>query len=177
MKIRIKAILYNENLRKARLDAGYSTIALLSKVSGLHPSYLSGLETMRNYPGIKALQKLSALLEKDPEYLFPELSKKISQKLKGIKELSFTREIDERFIVDKEAVKEGVKLALDDLPKKEKFVIEARFGIIDGKERTLEEIGNKLGTTREMVRQTELRALRKLKHASPQNGLKELANV
>lgn len=53
---------------------------------------------------------------------------------------------------------------LDTLTSKEKAVIQLRFGIDSGQERTLEEVGRLLGITRERVRQLEFRALKKLRH-------------
>ncbi len=53
---------------------------------------------------------------------------------------------------------------LDTLTEKEKAVVQLRFGIDSGQERTLEEVGRKLGITRERVRQLEFRALKKLRH-------------
>lgn len=59
---------------------------------------------------------------------------------------------------------------LDTLTAKEKAVIQLRFGIDSGQERTLEEVGRLLGITRERVRQLEFRALKKLRH--PERAVK-----
>ncbi len=54
--------------------------------------------------------------------------------------------------------------ALSKLPRKERFIIELRFGLVDGQDRKLEEIGREFRLTRERVRQIEDRGLAKLQH-------------
>ena len=67
-------------------------------------------------------------------------------------------------VVDYSFLKDDVQQALKCLNKRERFVILNRFGFVDGREKTLEEVGNKLGVTRERVRQIESKALRKLRN-------------
>jgi RNA polymerase sigma factor (sigma-70 family) len=55
---------------------------------------------------------------------------------------------------------------LDSLTPRERRVLQLRFGLIDGHQRTLEAAGKRFGVTRERVRQIEGRALRKLRHSS-----------
>jgi RNA polymerase primary sigma factor len=55
---------------------------------------------------------------------------------------------------------------LDSLRPRERRVLQLRFGLIDGHQRTLEEVGKRFGVTRERIRQIEAKALRKLRHAS-----------
>ena len=66
-------------------------------------------------------------------------------------------------IVEKIALREEITKALAELTDKEREIILRRFGFIDGKIYTLEEIGNMMGITRERVRQIEMKSLRKLK--------------
>jgi RNA polymerase primary sigma factor len=65
---------------------------------------------------------------------------------------------------------------LDTLSGRERRVIQLRFGIIDGQERTLGEIGRRFGLTRERIRQIEAKALRKLRHESRSAKLRTYLN-
>jgi RNA polymerase primary sigma factor len=59
-----------------------------------------------------------------------------------------------------------VEDVLDTLSPRERRILTLRFGLVDGRERTLEEVGKRLGVTRERIRQIEGKALRKLRHPS-----------
>lgn len=61
-------------------------------------------------------------------------------------------------------LKEGVRLGLETLSKREADILKMRYGIGEGRESTLEEIGDKYGLTRERIRQIESKALWKLKN-------------
>jgi RNA polymerase primary sigma factor len=63
-------------------------------------------------------------------------------------------------------MKEQIAEALGKLAERERKIIELRFGLLDGKYRTLEEVGREFGITRERIRQIEAKALRKLRHPS-----------
>lgn len=68
--------------------------------------------------------------------------------------------------VEKKVLKELINNILDTLTEREEKVIRLRFGLNDGRERTLEEIGQEFGVTRERIRQIEAKALTKLRHPS-----------
>jgi len=70
-------------------------------------------------------------------------------------------------------LKEQLKWALHTLTPRERRVIELRFGLEDGRARTLEEVGREFNVTRERVRQIEAKALRKLRHPSRSRRLKD----
>ena len=65
---------------------------------------------------------------------------------------------------------------LDTLTPREKKVLELRFGIVDGRTRTLEEVGKEFNVTRERIRQIEAKALRKLRHPSRSKKLRDFLN-
>ena len=62
---------------------------------------------------------------------------------------------------------------MDTLTGREKKVLELRFGLADGRTRTLEEVGQEFNVTRERIRQIEAKALRKLRHPSRSKKLKD----
>ena len=66
-------------------------------------------------------------------------------------------------VVEQNALKEDLICMISQLKERERDVVKLRYGFIDGDKKTLEEIGNIWGVTKECIRQTELRALRKLK--------------
>ena len=73
-------------------------------------------------------------------------------------------------------LKEQLMEVLDTLTPREKKVLELRFGINDGRTRTLEEVGKEFNVTRERIRQIEAKALRKLRHPSRSKKLKDFLN-
>lgn len=88
------------------------------------------------------------------------------------------------FIEDEEALapaeaassmllKEQLEEVLDTLTPREEKVLRLRFGLDDGRSRTLEEVGQEFGVTRERIRQIEAKALRKLRHPSRSKKLKD----
>ena len=70
-------------------------------------------------------------------------------------------------------LREQLEGVLDTLNPREKKVLRLRFGLDDGKQRTLEEVGQQFGVTRERIRQIEAKALRKLRHPSRSKKLKD----
>ena len=73
-------------------------------------------------------------------------------------------------------LKEQLMTVLDTLTPREKKVLELRFGILDGRTRTLEEVGKEFNVTRERIRQIEAKALRKLRHPSRSKKLRDFLN-
>ncbi len=73
----------------------------------------------------------------------------------------------------REMLREQVKNALAVLSDREREVLEMRFGLLDGKDHTLEEVGQQFNVTRERIRQIEAKALRKLRHPTRSRYLRD----
>jgi len=73
-------------------------------------------------------------------------------------------------------LREQLEEVLETLAPREKKVLELRFGIVDGRTRTLEEVGKEFNVTRERIRQIEAKALRKLRHPSRSKKLRDFLN-
>ena len=91
------------------------------------------------------------------------------------------------FIEDKDAVspneyatnqllKDEINLVLEGLTEREEKVLRLRFGLYDGRTRTLEEVGKEFNVTRERIRQIEAKALRKLKHPTRSKRLRDFVD-
>jgi RNA polymerase primary sigma factor len=73
----------------------------------------------------------------------------------------------------RQLLKEQIRGALSVLNSREREVLEMRFGLSDGQEHTLEEVGKHFGVTRERIRQIEAKALRKLRHPNRSHPLRD----
>jgi RNA polymerase primary sigma factor len=73
----------------------------------------------------------------------------------------------------RELLREQIRTVLGFLNDREREVLEMRFGLSDGKDHTLEEVGKSFGVTRERIRQIEAKALRKLRHPSRSKSLRD----
>jgi RNA polymerase primary sigma factor len=75
-----------------------------------------------------------------------------------------------------ELLREQLNEVLRTLTPREEQVLRLRFGLEDGRQRTLEEVGQQFNITRERIRQIEAKALRKLRHPSRSKKLKDYLN-
>ncbi|MDK2951002.1 MAG: polymerase primary sigma factor [Kosmotogales bacterium] len=74
-------------------------------------------------------------------------------------------------------LREQIDQILDTLSPREAMVLKMRYGLLDGKTKTLEEVGQFFNVTRERIRQIEVKALRKLRHPSRSKALKALMGL
>jgi RNA polymerase primary sigma factor len=77
----------------------------------------------------------------------------------------------------RQLLKEQIRSALGVLSDREREVLEMRFGLQDGQDHTLEEVGKHLGVTRERIRQIEAKALRKLRHPTRSRQLRDYLEI
>jgi RNA polymerase primary sigma factor len=73
----------------------------------------------------------------------------------------------------RDMLREQIKQALEGLQERERQVLELRFGLVDGKDHTLEEVSRYFNVTRERIRQIEAKALRKLRHPARSRPLRD----
>ncbi len=73
-------------------------------------------------------------------------------------------------------LKKEIDEILSTLSEREEMVLRMRFGLLDGRTRTLEEVGKEFNVTRERIRQIEAKALRRLKHPQKLKRLKDFKN-
>jgi RNA polymerase primary sigma factor len=73
----------------------------------------------------------------------------------------------------RQLLKEQIDAVLSTLSPREQRVLQLRFGLEDGRSRTLEEVGKEFSVTRERIRQIEAKALRKLRHPSRSRRLRD----
>jgi RNA polymerase primary sigma factor len=76
-------------------------------------------------------------------------------------------------VASRQMLREQMEDVLDSLSGRERRVLQLRFGLEDGRQRTLEEVGKEFGVTRERIRQIEAKALRKLRHPTRSRKLRD----
>ncbi len=76
-------------------------------------------------------------------------------------------------IVTQNLLREHLELVLARLPEREAHILQLRYGLLDGETHTLEEVGQRIGVTRERVRQLEAQALNRLRHSSAHQLLQD----
>ena len=141
---------------------------------------------------MKRVLKEGGALPPDLQKRWETVSQKVKNILKSAEEpISLEKPVGDEdsgqlgdFIEDYEAVepmdaasrdmlREQVQNVLGALTERERQVLELRFGLIDGKDHTLEEVSNYFNVTRERIRQIEAKALRKLRHPTRSRELRD----
>lgn len=154
----------------------------------LESGFLSEEDTIE----IQHCQKMKIPLDNDLQVRWTAASAKVQRILQSAEEpVSLERPVGDEdssqlgdFIEDddalepmdaaaREMLREQVQSALGGLSERERQVLELRFGLIDGKDHTLEEVSRYFNVTRERIRQIEAKALRKLRHPTRSRHLRE----
>ena len=193
----LRQVLYNRPLRVARLRCGLTQgqLAELVQVAG---KAITAFETFRSYPKPQVAQAIAEVLSVGVEVLFPAWLKECRRKRTpsiltdahfSLDEALALGRIDPETMcvesqttpfmlpspedeVERSDLQQKLGEVLHTLTPRERRVLIIRFGLEDGQSRTLEEIGQSLGVTRECIRQIESKALRKLRHPSQSRKLK-----
>ncbi|MGB9680327.1 MAG: sigma-70 family RNA polymerase sigma factor [Thermoanaerobacteraceae bacterium] len=155
----------------------FDKIGKVLKMSYLHPEY-SFKELFREIKGGNVTESE----ENDFVYIMENVLSPVSLNYlineNGDTELIefVTYEGDSDFVeneVEDKLLRETLNLVLSTLKEREKSVLQLRFGLDDGQEKTLEEIGKIFGVTRERIRQIESKAIKKLRHHTRSRILKD----
>ena len=109
-------------------------------------------------------------LSQDPISLEAPVGEDDSQLGDFIEDENADRPVD---VAARSMLSNDVLEALDELNDREKEVVRMRFGLIDGRARTLEEVGREFGVTRERIRQIESKTLAKLRHPQRSEKLRD----
>jgi len=152
----------------------------------------SGLMTEADLQAINTAKTEGTPLDRDVQRRWTWAAAKVQRILQSAEEpVSLERPVGDEdssqlgdFIEDDEALepmdaaaremlREQVQSALAALSERERQVLELRFGLIDGKDHTLEEVSRYFNVTRERIRQIEAKALRKLRHPTRSRHLRE----
>lgn len=198
---RIKALLKNNRLLAAiEREFPGLTLKAVARACRISPTGLSALVAMRRWPGCQwtlkgrdscgngcidgwspTAWKLATILRDAPAYLF-------DRDLYGIAPTPIVLAIDRpaleatgmlalpaspEELANVVERSEAVHAALGTLTPKEAMVLRRRFGLDDGREHSLDDVGITMAVTRERVRQIEARALRKLRHPTRSKKLRD----
>jgi DNA-directed RNA polymerase sigma subunit (sigma70/sigma32) len=163
----VKISVRNARLLRAMKAAGYATQADLARAMGKHVTHVNSLFTFRKSPLLEdgewseLAMDISSMLHLEPEDLWPAELARFRMKKNSREVLMSSDEVRSiaapcKMEVDRVALGK----LIGTLPPRHKSVIEARFGLVDGAEATLEDIAKEQGVTRERIRQQEMKAFR-----------------
>lgn len=182
------------NLFVQRIEqAGYKTVGEFCRIHKLNQSDLGEVIAMKISPLMSngkfrvQIEKAADILECMPEDLFTE--KQLDMAIKTNKHCLLVNEAEMKYMLETNQPQKMLEQTVHDeqknklleetlksIPLKEQKILRLRFGLDDGIEHTLEEIGQEFGCTRTRIRQIEARALRRLRHPSKSDPLREFIN-
>jgi len=192
MDFRVDIKVRNENILHIIEKNGYKTVGEFCRTNNImkHVSRIGSLVNFKESPLMTNgefwpfICEIADLLMCSPEDFFSD--SQLTMELATNKKTLLIREAEVKMlaesynttplleeIIDKEKVKNMIEDALESLTPREKKVLIMRFGLNGGNDHTLEEVANVFDVTRERIRHIEAKALRKLRHPSRSEGLKE----
>jgi RNA polymerase sigma factor (sigma-70 family) len=178
----------NDSLRDRRLSFDYS-IKTLAILVGVSSPTINAYERLRAYPSEGVEVKIAEVLKCDREEIFSENIRKLTRALyyvrrkkiiagkkrfddalnhsiplnEGHKEELFYYPRDIRLFDEDNLIRQKIINALGTLDETKLFILKYRFGLFDGKEYSLKEVGDMLGCSKENIRTHQNRALSQLK--------------
>jgi RNA polymerase sigma factor (sigma-70 family) len=172
---------FNWRLRRAREAKGWSRAELARQI-GLSPGVVGDAERLRPVSDASR-EKMALALGVPEDILFPGEIDKLPKDGPPQIEISLTREdvtslaepdanLDMIECAERQELRSQLVSAVEQLPARERRVIEQRFGLIDGQPRTGSEIAEAEGVTPVRIHQIEQRALRLLRHPSRGRALR-----
>lgn len=189
--VRLRLITHSARLVDARKERGMTQPDIALAI-GIHLYRISGIETLKVIPTAEEMVKFARVLEKPIDYLFPvellsaveagvflrrkaELTAPQVISLTEAYQLQLAYDGEDEMVksVDRKLLAERVSEVLETLKPRERWVLQLRFGLKDGRSRTLEEVGREFNVTRERIRQIEGKALRLLRHPARSRKLKD----
>jgi len=192
--VRLRLLVSNDRMRSLRRELGW-TQQQLAQYSGIYFYRIQEIERLIGLPTEIERETIADLLGKPVDYVFPESildavrqetfrvrEKKISEPLVMSLNEAISRNLlpagedptDEACdVIDKELLKKQVQEVLTTLSPREQKVIKLRFGLEDGCERTLKQVGKELNRSTQSVLVVEHKALSRLRHPSRSRKLKD----
>lgn len=163
----VKISVRNARLLRAMKAAGYKTQAQLARAMNTQTSSVNALFTFRMSPLLQdgewseLAMDISSMLHLEPEELWPTELARFRMKKNSREVLMSSDEV--RSIAapcSMEVDRVALNKLIGTLDPKKRHIIEARFGLVDGAEATLEDLAKEQGVTRERIRQQEMKAFR-----------------
>lgn len=182
--IRIKV--YNATLRNALTETGKPFYQIATEL-GIEYTTFSAYINLRKYPTLEHAAVICAYLERPIDEVFPEhllhapksetvrleLSQEEYKKLRAQGGFTNPWGLERMALAEGNAgLEDELKASMATLTAREQRVLTLRFGLKDGRSRTLEEVGREFGVTRTRVSQIEAKALRKLRHPNRNERLR-----
>ena len=187
----LKLLTRNTRLVATRQDKGLTQWEASHQV-GIGVSRYQEIEKLRRLPTFEDEEKIASFFQLSIDYLFPKVLLEAIEagvfdrrhvQLAASELISLTEAQKLRLSYDGETVlieeirqrelKEKIEQVLQTLKPREQRILQLRFGLEDGRSRTLEEVGAVFDLTRERTRQIEAKALRLLRHPTRSRPLKD----